>query len=392
MFADNPVTTLGLAHHRYGDKPFGIRLADRQLHAFLIGQTGTGKSTLLYNVARQDAAADRGFCLIDPHGDLAASLHAELPEGTHRYWNVADPESHVGYNPLTRVSADFRPLVASGLIDTLKKQWSDAWGVRMEHLLRYAILALLEQPRTDLRDIIRLFVDQSFRQGVTASITDEQVRAFWTKEYPAMNYKTAVDGVAPIANKIGAFLAHPLVRRAVCDPAEPLRFRQMMDEGHSLIIDLAKGRLGTDVANVLGGLLMTSIMNAAFSRHDLPETERRPFMLLVDEVSSFSTLTFASMLSEARKYALSVTASQQYLNRADHEVFEAIIGNVGSLLAFRVGAIDAPIIAKQLGVATPADLVNLPNYRIMVRLMVDGQQTPPFTADTFPSQRAGSPS
>lgn len=374
--------TLGLAYRRYGDRPFGIRLRDRLSHLYIIGQTGTGKSTLLRHMAHQDADAGLGFCLIDPHGDLAESLHASLSI-PHTYWNVADERSPFGYNPLTRVSAALRPLIASGLIDSLKKQWADAWGARMEHLLRYAILALLELPKTDIRDVMRHFVEKPFQKEVIAQLTDPQVRQFWTEEYPSMAYKTAIDGVAPIANKLGAFLAHPVIRKAICEPDEPLRFRRIMDEGGILIVNLAKGRLGSDMANVMGGLLVSSIMNAAFSRHDTPEPERRPFMLYIDEFHSFTTTAFASMLSEVRKYGLGVTLAHQHIVQADKAVFEAVMGNVGSLMAFRVGALDAPTISSQLGTVSVPDLVNLPNYQAFVQLMVDGQKTRPFTATTW---------
>jgi hypothetical protein len=374
--------SVGNAYHRYGDRPFAIQTPDRLLHLYIIGQTGTGKSTLLRQMAMQDAANAVGFCLIDPHGDLGKALHASLCV-PHRYWNVADELSPYGYNPLTRVSASLRPLIASGLIETLKKQWADAWGARMEHLLRYAILALLELPRTDIRDVMRLFVEKEFQKEVIAQITDPQVLQFWTKEYPSMSYKTAVDGVASIANKLGAFLAHPVVRKALCEPEEPLRFRKIMDEGQILIVNLAKGQLGSDMANVLGGLVVSSIMNAAFSRHDTPERDRRPFMLYVDEFHSFTTSAFASMLSEVRKYGLGVTLAHQHIVQADKSVFEAVMGNVGSIMAFRVGALDAPTISQQLGTVGVSDLVNLPNYRAFVQLMVNGEKTKPFTATTW---------
>lgn len=383
MQKKNPVTRLGLAYSRYGNFPFGIRLRDRLMHLYIIGQTGTGKSTLLGNLARQDAAHGLGFCLVDPHGDLATGLHGTL-DAPHLYWNVADPVSPFGYNPLTRVSAPLRPLIASGLIETLKKQWADAWGVRMEHLLRYAVLALLEQPSADIRDITRLYVDKAFRRQVVARLVDEQVLQFWTQEFPNMNYQTAIDGVAPIANKLGAFLAHPVVRKAICAPEKPLRFRRLMDEGEILIVDLAKGRLGADTANVLGGPIVSSIMNAAFSRHDLPEAARRPFMLHVDEFHNFTTGVFAGMLAEARKYGLGVTLAHQHIVQAEREVFEAVLGNAGSLMAFRLGAADAPFIARQLLDIAERDLLTQPNHCAVVQLMVDGEKTRAFSAETLP--------
>lgn len=377
------VTSLGHAYRRYGDFPFGIRLADRLMHLYIIGQTGTGKSTLLANLARQDAKAGIGFCLVDPHGDLAEGITDSL--GTpHTYWNVADPESPYGYNPLTRVSADHRPLVTSGFIEALKKQWEDAWGARMEHLLRYAVLALLEQPSADIRDIVRLFVEKDFRRSVVARVSDPQVLVFWTKEYPNMNYQNAVDGVAPIANKLGAFLANPTLRKAICDPEEPLRFRRIMDEGQCLIVNLAKGRLGSDNANVLGGLIVSSILNAAFTRHSLPERDRRPFFLYIDEFHSFSTSVFAGMLAEARKYGLGLVLAHQHIVQADRDVFEAVMGNAGSLIAFRVGAQDAPTFHRQLGTVEVPDLVNLPNYQAFIQLMVRGERVRVFSATMDP--------
>lgn len=378
------ITNLGMGYGRNGDKPFGISLSDRLLHLYIIGQTGTGKSTLLLNMALQDVANNVGFCLIDPHGDLALQLSKNISR-KHIYWDVGNPNSPYGYNPLTHVSEHLRPLVASGFIETLKKQWSDAWGPRMEHLLRYAILALLEQPKADMRDIVRLFVDNDFRKQVVGNISDPQTLHFWVKEFAAMNYKTAADGVAPIANKIGAFLAHPHIRKAICEPQIPLRMRKIMDEGQILIVNLAKGRIGNDVANVLGGLLLSTITNAAFTRHSIAESARIPFMLYVDEFHSFSTSVFANQLAEARKYRLAVTLSQQHTFQSDKEVMASVFGNVGSIFCFRIGANDSPILAKQLGNIRPEDLVNQPNHRANVRLMVNGVQSRTFSATTHRS-------
>jgi len=378
------ITTFGIAYRRYGDVPFGLRLRDRLMHLYVIGQTGTGKSTLLYNLAMQDAKAGHGFCLIDPHGDLAEALSAGIGRA-HIYWNVSDPACPFGYNPLTHVSAAYRPLIASGLIDTMKKQWSDAWGARMEHLLRYAILALLELPDADIRDIVRLFVDKEFRKSTIARVSDEQVRFFWTHEYPHMNYQNAADGVAPIANKLGAFLANPAVRKAICEPEKPLRLRAIMDEGQVLIINLAKGQLGSDTSNVFGGLIVASFANAAFSRYGQGETARRPFFLHVDEFHHFTTLAFAEMLAQTRKYGLGLTLAHQHVVQAQREVFEAVLGNVGSLMVFRVGAIDAPIFSRQLSSIDERDLINQPNYRATLSLMVEGEKTPAFSATTYPA-------
>lgn len=376
---------VGIAYSRYSNKPFGIFQSDRLLHLYIIGQTGTGKSTLLQNMIEQDIRAGRGLCLLDPHGDLAEGIISRLGSNC-LYWDVADPSCPYGYNPVTPASAQYRPLIASGLIDALKKQWADAWGARMEHLLRYAILALLERPRADMRDIMRLFLDADFRKAVLVRVTDHQVLEFWTKEFPKMNYKTAADGVAPIANKIGAFLAHPLVRRAVCEPDIPLRFRQIMDEGKVLIVNLSKGRLGSDTSNVLGGLILSSFGHAAYSRQSIPEHSRREFFVYADEFHSISTSAFASALSELRKYGLGIVLAHQHLEQLEKPVLEAILGNVGSVICFRVGAHDAPLLANQLGDVLPRDLVHLENHAVFMRLMIKGKSSRSFSAFTLPAQ------
>ena len=376
-----PVSHLGLAYHRYGDRSFGIYQSDRLQHCHLIGQTGTGKSTLIANLVMQDAATSRGFCLIDPHGDLATLLAAQLGSRA-LVWNVADPHAPYGYNPLSPVPAALRPLVCSGFIDTLKQQWADSWGPRMEHLLRYAILALLDQPEADMRDIMRLYVDKPFRRQVLAGVRDRQVRAFWFDEFPKLNYLTAFDGVAPIANKLGAFLGHPVVRTALCEPKQPLRFRQIMDAGQGLIINLGKGQLGADNANLVGGLLVSAIGHAAFSRAGLTEANRRPFYLYIDEFHNFTTSAFAKLLAECRKYGLSVLLSQQNCAQTDRDTLAAVFGNVGTLLTLRVGANDAPLLAKQLGTIAPQHLLTLPNHHGYIRLLVEGQIRPAFSFRT----------
>ncbi|PHS21388.1 MAG: hypothetical protein COA84_15860 [Robiginitomaculum sp.] len=364
-------------------KLFGIKTSDRLFHQYIIGQTGTGKSTLMLQMMQQDYANGQGFCLIDPHGDLADTLAKTCPGVI--VWKPADVDCPYGYNPLTMVKSDHRYLVASGLINTLKKQLHDAWGARMEHLLRYSLLALLECPNSSLQDIIPMFLDEPFRQSIINQITDPQVKQFWTSEFPNLNYKSAADGVAPIANKLGAFLAHPNVRKALCAPEKPLRFRQIMDEGQTLIVNLAKGRLGADIANVLGGLVVSTLGLAAYSRQNIPESERRPYFLFIDEFHSFTTSAFADLLSELRKYRLGLILAHQHTSQIDNAIFEAIIGNVGTITAFRIGATDANIIAKQFGadIPKPQNLVGLANYEMFIEMMFSGHQSKPFSARTL---------
>ncbi|RMA43300.1 type IV secretory system conjugative DNA transfer family protein [Rhodophyticola porphyridii] len=374
------ITQLGIAYHRYGDRAFGITQSDRLSHLYVIGQTGTGKSTLLGQMARQDAAQGIGFCLLDPHGDLASELATALPDAL--YWDVADPASPYGYNPLTRTSPALRPLVASGLIEALKAQWADAWGVRMEHLLRYAILALLDTPTPDLTQIMPLYLNKDFRATVLPQVRDEQVRAFWIEEFGRMNYKTAIDGVAPIANKLGAFLAHPVVRRALCEPVEPLRFRRAMDTGQGVIVNLGKGRLGGDLANVIGGMLVSSLMHAAFTRSTVAHGDRHPFNLYVDEFHAFTSESFAHLLAETRKYGLSATLAQQHTAQTNPGVLASILGNVGTVMAFRLGALDAPLLASQLGDVSPETLTTQPNHQAYVRLLHQGHPSRAFSMRT----------
>lgn len=374
------IQIIGETRCRPPAKKFGIYQSDRLFHVAIFGQTGTGKSTLMKQMISQDLKQSQGFCLVDPHGDLAKDVKT-LAGSNAIYWNPADPNCPYGYNPITHVSAEYRPLVASGLIDTLKKQWADAWGARMEHLLRYSVLALLERPKSDLRDIISMFTIKSFRAEVLSHVMDEQVRYFWKQEFPAMNYKGAVDGVAPIANKLGAFLAHPNIRKMMCEPEEPIRFRRIMDEGKILIVNLAKGKLGADISNVLGGMIVSNLSLAAFSRENLPQEQRKPYYLYVDEFPSFTTEAFAGMLSELRKYRLGMVASAQFSAQLSTETLESVLGNVGSLISFRVGATDAALLAKQFASDIPSqqDMLNLPNYNFYSRLITKNSRTNSFS-------------
>ena len=376
------ISQLAETRGRLPHRLFGIKQADRLFHMYLVGQTGTGKSTMLQQMMMQDANRGQGFCLIDPHGDLAKAISDQCPDAI--YWNAADPHCGIGYNPLLHVGELYRPVVASRLIEALKKQWADAWGARMEHLLRYSVLALLERRGSSLQDIMPMFLDKHFRQQVLGEVTDTQVQQFWHNEFPNLSYKTAADGVAPIANKLGAFLAHPIVRKAVCEPVQPLRFRQLMDNGQTLIVNLAKGKLGSDVSNILGGLIVSKLAHAALSREDQSDHQRQPYFLYIDEFHHFTTEALADMLSELRKYKLGLTLAHQHTHQLDVSVREAVFGNIGNHMVFRIGATDAALLAKQLGgdVPGPADLVNLANYEGFMKLMVDGTQTKAFSLRT----------
>lgn len=355
---------------------------------YAIGRTGTGKTTLLEAIALQDIYAGRGVAVIDPHGDLAERLAAAVPEWRHDdllYMDVPDISQPYGYNPLRRIRPDLIPLAASGLMEAFKKLWGDSWGVRMEHVLRNALYALIEYGDATLPDVLRLLTDKTFQRRVVAKVRNEQVRDFWTKEFQNSQPRYRQESIAPIQNKIGAFLADPRLRRILTAPPVDLHFRQVMDEGKILIVNLAKGRLGVDSANVLGALLITTLSLAAFSRADRAESQRHLYALLIDEFQSFTTLSVAGMVSELRKYGIALVLAHQHLHQLEPEVRHAVLGNVGTIIAFRLGAEDARVMEREFApVFSCADLVNLPNRHIYLRLMIDGAASRPFSATTLP--------
>ncbi len=327
------ITLIGQVDHRNDRRCFGIKCEDRFLHTYVIGKTGTGKSTLLGNMAAQDLATGRGFALIDPHGDLVDRLYRDAVSTGARnviYLDATDPNQPYGYNPLRHVRTDRIPLAASGLLEVFKKMWSDAWGVRMEHILRNALYALLEQKDATLSDIPRLFRDRTYRNRIAASLQNEPVRLFWEKEFERYSFAYRADGVASIQNKIGAFLADPVMRRILTEPKEPISIRRIMDEGKVLLVNLGKGKIGEDSSALLGGLLVTTLGLAAYSRADVQPAARRDFFVYVDEFQSFTTLAVANMLSELRKYRVGLTMANQYLFQLEPEIRHAVLGNAGT--------------------------------------------------------------
>lgn len=384
---DPTISYFGETNGREPHKVFGIRQTDRLFHLYAIGRTGSGKSTLLETLALQDIRAGRGCAVIDPHGDLAERLAGQVPPSRQSdvvYFNVPDPSQPYGYNPLRRVRKDKVPLAASGLLETLKKLWSDSWGVRMEHVLRNTLCALLEYGDAGLPDVLRMYADEGFRRAVIARVENPQVRAFWTMEYAAWSPSYQKDAVAPIQNKIGAFLTDPRLHRILTAPKQDISLRRMMDEGKVLIVNLSKGELGEDGANLLGALLVSTVSLAAMSRADIPEEERHPFFLYIDEFQNFTTLAVASMVSELRKYKVGLTLAHQHLYQLAPDVRHAVLANVGTLVAFRLGPEDAPIITKEFAPQfESSDLLHLPSHNILLKLMIDGSVSPPFSAVTL---------
>ena len=382
------VSYLGTAHARGRHKRFGVKQSDRDMHSYVIGKTGTGKTTLLQNLIHQDIYSGRGLVLLDPHGDLASKVAAGVPEHRHSdfiYLNAPDLGQPFGYNPLRSVAVARRPLVASGVLEVFKKQWSgNSWGVNMEHILRNALLALLDMSEASLADIPRLLSDEKYRSLVVAQIANPQVRTFWERDFVAGGFNRAAS-LAPVLNKVGAFLADPMVYRVLCEPQQQLSLRRIMDEGKILIVNLAKGRIGEDASSLLGGLLMTMLTNAAFSRADQPETVRRPFFLYADEFQNFATESFADAVSELRKMRVGLVLAHQHLHQVPEAIRLAVLGNVGTLISFRVGAKDAAYLAQEFyPVFSKEDLVGLPNHSIYLKLIIDGAPSRPFSAETLP--------
>ncbi len=385
--SQDQVSYFARTNHRKPDRTFGIKQRDRLSHMYVIGKTGTGKTTLLETLIRQDIEEGRGCALIDPHGDFVERVAATIPP--HRtadtvYLDLPDRKQPYGYNPLARVSPGLRPLVASGLLDVFKKMWDDAWGARMEHILRNALLALLDQPSATMPDILLMLTDKDFREQALDHVENEQVRTFWKSEFPKYSFRYQADGIAPIQNKAGAFLADPTLRHILTRSDGQLRLRTVLDQGQVLLVNLSKGKIGADSSALFGGLLVTSLGLAAFSRANIEETGRRPFYVYVDEFQNFTTLALAEMLSELRKFGVGTILAHQYLHQLDPDIGHAVLGNAGTLISFRLGAHDAGLIAREFEpVFDRVDLLNLPNHDIYIKLMIDGSPSAPFSATTL---------
>jgi len=386
--AKNRITPFAVTNYRDIQKRFGIKDENRRGHMYIIGKTGTGKTTLIENMAVSDIRCGNGLALIDPHGDLAENILHFIPKRRIKdtiYFNPSDLEYPIAFNPLEKVPLDFHHLVASGLIATFKKIWADFWGPRLEHILRHSILTLLERPGSTLLDLPRLLTDKEFRKRILENIHHQQAKDFWLFEFDKYSAWLRSEAISPILNKIGQFLISIPLRNISGQKQNTFDLRKVMDEGKILIVNLAKGKIGEDNSALLGAMIVTKIQLAALSRSDLPTEKRTPFYLYVDEIHNFLTLSFADILSEARKYGLNLILAHQYIEQLDERIRAAIFGNVGTIISFRVGAEDAKYLAKEFSpVFSESDLINLPNYHIYLKLMIDGATSEPFSAITMP--------
>ncbi len=382
------ITPFAVTNFRNLSRKFGIKLDDRRRHMYLIGKSGAGKSVMLENMIASDIRAGFGLAVVDPHGDLVEKVLDIIPSSRVNevvYFNPSDVDYPVAFNPLESVDPKYRHLVASGLIGVFKKIWADSWGPRLEYILRNAILSMLEYPGSTLLGITRILVDKYYRKKVLEKVSDPVVRSFWIDEYDNYNEKFRTEAISPIQNKIGQFLSSSIIRNIVGQPKSTLDLREIIDSKKILLMDLSKGRLGEDNSALLGAMMITKLQLAAMSRIDTPEEERQDFMLYVDEFQNFATESFATILSEARKYRLDLIIAHQYIEQLGDEVKAAVFGNVGTMVVFRIGSEDAEFLETEFDPTfTPADLVALPNYHIYIKLMVDGVTSAPFSATTLP--------
>jgi len=385
---DENISAFGLTNFRGINHQFGLLRRDRSRHVYIIGQTGAGKSGLLELLALSDVFYNQGYCIIDPHGDFAIDNLRFVPESRIKdvvYFNPADTAFPVAFNPLEVSDPAKKPNICSEVIGVLKRMFGDSWGPRLEHILRYTLLALLDRPSTTLLDISRLLTDKDFRKETLDYCQDVTVLQFWKHEFGQWNEKQVNESIAPVLNKVGAFTANPIIRNIIGQEKSSFDIRKIMDEGKILVVNLSKGLIGEDNAAILGAFLVTKVQLAAMSRSDIPNVaDRRPFYLYVDEFQNFATDSFAVILSEARKYGLNLTVANQYVAQMTDNVRDAVFGNVGTTISFRVSADDAPVLVKQFEPTFgESDIIQLNNRHFVISMIINGEKVPAFSATTL---------
>jgi hypothetical protein len=385
---DENISAFGLTNFRGINHQFGMLRTDRSRHVYIIGQTGAGKSGTLELFALSDIYHGHGYAIIDPHGDFAVNNMRFIPGSRLQdvvYFNPADTAFPLGFNPLEVTNPSQKTNISSEVIGVLKRMFGESWGPRLEYILRYTILALLDRPETTMLDITRMLTDKKFREETLSYSHDTVVMQFWRVEFASWNDKFAAEAIAPVLNKVGAFTANPIIRNIIGQPKSTFNIREIMDEGKILIVNLSKGLIGEDNAAILGSFLVTKIQLAAMSRSDIPNIEdRRPFYLYVDEFQNFATDSFATILSEARKYGLNLTVANQYISQMNETVRDAVFGNVGTMISFRVSADDAPILSKQFEPQfEPNDLLQMHNRNFVINMVINGEKSPAFSARTL---------
>lgn len=381
------LTLFGETNFRSHQQVFGIKRDDRRRHMYIIGKSGMGKTKLLENLINNDIVKGEGVAVMDPHGDLIMDTLKKIPAERIKDVIIFDPsdrEFPIAYNPMEVVDESLKIQIASGIVGTFKKIFGFSWGPRLEYVLNYTVLALLDTDGSTLLGIVQMLTDKNFRKTIVDNIQDPVVKKFWTTEFASYSEKFATEAIAPILNKVGQFTANSLIRNIIGQPYSTFNIRKLMDEGKIFLVNLSTGRVGETNASLLGSMMITSIQLAAMSRADIAEEERKDFFLYVDEFQNFATESFENILSEARKYRLSLIMANQYIAQMDEKVREAVFGNVGTMVTFRVGAGDASVLEKEFNPPFESqDLINLPRQHVYVRMTIDGMSEPAFSAKTL---------
>ncbi|KKU44191.1 MAG: hypothetical protein UX61_C0004G0014 [Parcubacteria group bacterium GW2011_GWA2_46_7] len=381
------IVLIGETDYRDRKLQFGIKIDDRRRHFYIIGRSGTGKTQLQQTLAIHDIQHGRGVGIIDPHGEFTERLLKFIPKERINgvvYFNPADINYPIGFNVMESVDSEHRHIVAASLLSVFKKIWPDVWSARMEYILNNTILALLEYPQSTLLSINRMLADKDFRKDVVINLKDPIVKAFWTDEFARYHDRFQVEAIAPIQNKVGQFASNPLIRNIVGQVVSKINIREIIDNKKILIARMSTGLIGEGNASLLGGLLITKLQQAAMSRIDVPEASRQDFFLFIDEFQNFATESFANILAEARKYRLDLTLAHQYVEQLPDTIKAAIFGNVGSMAIFRIGPHDAEDLRVEFEPdVTATDLVNIPNWKFYMKLMIDGVVSAPFMASTL---------
>ena len=381
------MSTFGITNYHNSNIIFGISREDRRRHMYMVGKSGSGKSKLLELLINQDIEQGHGVAVLDPHGDLVDDVLRMIPE--HRKDDVilfdpSDIEFPIALNLLENVGEKYKMQVTIGFIQIFKKLFGSNWTDRLEHVLRYTILALLDSPNTTVFSILKMLTDKNYRQFIVRNIQDDVVKNFWVNEFAGWSEKFDSEAITPLLNKVGQFVSTNMIRNIVGQPKNTFDIRKVMDNQKILLINASKGRIGEDNSALLGAMLITRIQLAAMDRAKIPEEERKDFYLYVDEFQNFATESFASILSEARKYRLNLTIAHQYITQMEEPVRDAVFGNAGTLVTFRVGAADAEYLEKEFAPTfTETDLVNLDKYNAYIKLMIDGITSKSFSMQTI---------
>lgn len=367
---------------------FGILQHDRLVGMYLLGKTGSGKTNVLKTLIHQDIVHGRGMCLLDVNGDLLKQILEDIPKNRTSdviYLNTSSPNLEWGYNPLRKVAYHHRHLIASHIIETFQKLWGQqSWGLKLEHILRNVILTLLDQPKATFSDIPKLLLDDVFRIQCIQNVKADEIRLFWSHQFP----KYSKTDVLPVLNKVGSFLAIPIIKKILVDNKKQLSIQSIIDSEKILMVNLSKGTLGADAAHLLGSLLLNSLSAAGFHRSKINEDDRKPFFIYLDEFHNFTTLSLVNMFSELRKFKIGFIVAHQYLNQLPVKIKEAVLGNIGTIICFRISYADAKYMAQEFyPVFKASDFVELENFHIYLRLMINGKPSRPFSAITITKDR-----